>query len=129
MIKESYTVPFHADLLRVPITWHTLKTSYIPLGFFLEKALKHLGFMIGHSILAVIPFTFLSSLTFRPFMHALKPYHEGIPLRFALFITTVMLILWLLNRLIHRKSEDRLKTFLHLLPAIYLATGYTAAGG
>lgn len=55
------------------MTWETLTQVQIPLHFAAQKNAKHLSSLIGISILVSIPLSYLTLLSFRQFMHLVKP--------------------------------------------------------
>lgn len=129
MITQSRIPSFSREDLDLPVTWQTLNEVHIPLSFAFRKVLYEVGLQIVVFILATIPVALLSGMTFRPFMHAIKPWIDDVAIRSNIYIAVVVVSLWILSRLICRTSLKRLKFLLHLIPVLLMNLQMTFSYG
>ena len=129
MITESRTPPFCREDLNQPVTWQTLNAVSIPLSYALENVLSQVVRQIVVFALAVIPMSFILAMTFRPFMHAIKPLIYDTAIRSNIYIAVVVVSLWLLSRMRYRTSLKRLQFLLHIIPVSLITLQMTFSGG
>lgn len=124
---EAYT-PVR-EQLDLPVNRENLMKIHIPLGYATGKACLELGAMLLAFLLAVVPILIVLSLTFRDFMHVIKPITTDTALRSIMYIAMVVSGLWLFSRAFLPASLGRLRFLLRsILPLTYGLT-FTLAGG
>ncbi|MFK7911384.1 MAG: hypothetical protein AB8F34_12405 [Akkermansiaceae bacterium] len=102
---------------------------HIPLAYAFEKALTQVVRQIVVFAMAIIPMTIILGMTFRPFMHAIKPSVYDTAIRSNIYIAALVVSLWLLSRLACRTSLKRLQFLLHIIPVSLITLQMTFSGG
>ena len=118
MITQSRIPSFSREDLDLPVTWQTLNEVHIPLSFAIEKMGRQIYRQMVVFILAIIPLFLIFTMTFRPFMHEIKPLIYDIEIRANIYVAVVVVSIWLLSRLRYRSSLKRLQFMLHIIPVL-----------
>jgi len=120
MITQSRIPSFCREDLDEPVTWRTLNEVHIPLSFAYQKILSQAIRQILTFGLSFIPMGLFLAMTFRPFMHGIKPLIYNVEIRANIFVAVVVVSLWLLSRLRYRTSLKRLQFLLHVIPVLWV---------
>ena len=102
---------------------------HIPLSYACDKIFSQVVRQILVFVLGIIPMSFAMMVTFRPFMHAIKPLIADTSIRSVIYIAVVVVLLWLLSRLRYRTSLKRLQFLLHIIPVLFLSLLTAFSGG
>lgn len=129
MMTETNIRPFCREDLNQPVTWQALNEVHIPLRYALEKVFSQVVRQILVFALAFIPFNFILAMTFRPFMHAIKPLIYDTAMRSNIYIAVVVVSLWSLSRFRYRASLKRLLFLLHIIPILLITLQMTFSWG
>ena len=120
---------FSREDLDLPVNWQTINEVHIPLSYACRKILGQVVRQFVVFIVAMIPLNIALLLTFRPFMHEIKPLVYNMEIRANIYIAVVVVLLWLLSRLCCRTSLKRLQFLLHIIPILSLNLLSVFAGG
>lgn len=129
MQKSDRTLPLVREQLDLPATWENLRKIHIPLGYATQKALIEIGAMLLSFLVAAIPILIILSLTFREFMHVIKPITVVTALRSIMYIALVVSGIWIFSRAILPQSLDRLRLLLRSILPLAFGLSLTLAGG
>ncbi len=129
MMIESRIPSFCREDLDQPVTWQALNEVHIPLPYALEKIVSQVVRQILVFALAFIPLNFILTMTFRPFMHSIKPLIYDTAIRSNIYIAVVVVSLWGLSRLRYRTSLKRLQFLLHIIPILLVTLQMTFSWG
>ena len=129
MIIQSRIPQFCREDLDLPVTWRTLNEVHIPLSYAYQKISSQVLRQILVFVLAFIPVSIFLAMTFRPFMHEIKPLIYDTAIRANIYVSLVVVSLWLLSRLRYRTSLKRLQLLLHIIPVLWITLQTTFAWG
>ena len=121
MITQSHIPSFCREDLNEPVTWQALNEIHIPLAYAYQKVLSQVLRQILVFVLGFIPVGFVLTMSFRPFMHEIKPLIYDTAIRANIYIAVVVVSLWLLSRLRYRSSLKRLQFLLHIIPVLWVS--------
>lgn len=121
MITQSRIPSFCREDLNEPVSWQALNEIQIPLAYAFQKALSQVLRQILVFFLAFIPMRVLLTISFRPFMHDIKPLIDDTAIRANIYVAVVVVSLWLLSRLRYRASLKRLQFLLHIIPVLWIS--------
>ena len=129
MTTQSRVPSFSREDLELPVTWRSLSEVHIPLSYAVRKmgvqlVVQLAAFMAGAFVLILV-----MEGTFRPAMHAMKPYLADVDLRMDIYVAMVVVGLWLFSRICFKKRLHRLQCLLHLIPATAMASTYVLSFG
>ena len=128
-MTETTIRPFCREDLNQPVTWQAVNEVHIPLRFALEKICWQVFYQILVFAAALIPMNIILSMTFRPFMHTIKPFIYDTAVRANIYIAVVVVSLWLLSRIRYRTSLKRLLFLLHIMPITLVTLQMTFSWG
>jgi len=129
MIKYQPSSIPNPTVLSLPVTWHNAVQAQIPLSYVLERTWKHIYFFALGITPGYILLTILTSATFKPFMHIVKPLEHDPAPRAIAYMAVCVVSLWLLSFLKLKKNYHRYLFLIHSSIPLYFCLQTVFANG
>lgn len=103
MTTQSRVPSFSREDLELPVTWQSLNEVHIPLVFAVRKMGTQLLVQLGAFVTVTFVLILVMEMTFRPAMHAMKPYSVDPEFRMDIYVGMVIVVFWLISRICFKK--------------------------